>query len=114
MSSVRTKVSLSLVKPAKGSGGDKYKVEWEGINNDRERFFYVPQNYSRNEDGPKQHLSMIIQSELLEEGIEFKLYKEAKSNGDDRYRCENQEKWKGDIYIPRSLRSGYVLYIYMC
>lgn len=90
-------------------GGDKYAVTWDNINNDRDRFFYIPQNHSRDAGKPKQTIILTVQTtEPSEEDetpwMSFTLVKQAKGSGDDRYHNEDAEVWKGDIYLPKELR----------
>jgi len=98
--------TLVLSKPAKGSGGDKFSATWEHIENDKERFIYVPQNHSRG-DTNKQTLILHVQTveHTEEDAILFELFKKAKGNGDDRYHHFDESVWKGDIYLPKEFRS---------
>lgn len=103
--------NLSLSKPAKGSGGDKYTTL--SPNDGRERAFYIPQKYSRIQPGnkPETELNILVQSSECEsvltpeDWIRFTLVKQAKGSGDDRYSAGNEDIWKGDIYLPKEVRN---------
>jgi hypothetical protein len=102
--------TLTLSKPAKSSGGDKYSARWPAC--DRDRSFYIPQHYSRPIAGtskPSQNLSLQVNTrERSEDGyIRFSLVKHAKGSGDDRYTSGNDDVWKGDIYLPKQFRNDH-------
>jgi len=91
---------LTLDSKAKSMGGDKYLSK-------ENKPFYIPQKYSRENKEVSTKLEMAI-SDLPQEGgqtIAFKLLQAAKSKGDDRYTCLDQEQWVGDIYLPALFRN---------
>lgn len=110
--------SLILSRAAKSSGGDKYSAIFQSCSRaaqDRERFIYVPQQYSRgdhSEPTENLRLEIFLEDPKDESAIPFACLKKAKSQGDDRYSCPTTweagkagNTWSGDIYLPKELRS---------
>jgi hypothetical protein len=96
-------ITLKLVQPAKGAGGDKYQVS----PSTKESFFYIPQNISRDTATKmaSESLTLTISPDSAAGEIAFSLFKQGKT-GDDRYTSEDQTVWKGDIYLPHSYRNA--------
>ena len=68
-----SKYTLSLVKKAKSSGGDKYKIHER---TDKDCFIYVSQKYSRTMTDPSKTLFLTISNSNIElDMIEFNLKK---------------------------------------
>jgi hypothetical protein len=99
-------LTLTIVKPAKSTGGDKYEIL--GLADDgKERFIYVPQHLSRKNDGcPHEHLNLTF---VKADGLAFDLVKKGKT-GDDRYAPVDEDLWKGDIYLPQIYRSDKLMF----
>jgi hypothetical protein len=96
--------TMSLVKPAKSAGGDKYEI-LEFADDGKERFIYVPQHISRHNGNPTARLLMAF---VQEGGVAFDLVKKGKT-GDDRYAPVNEDLWKGDIYLPQIYRGDKLM-----
>lgn len=99
-----TTFQISLVQQAKSSGGDKYLVA-----PDTSSFIYVPQRLSRLQGKCLDKLTMHIRKERTDDAdeMEFELIKNGKT-GDDRYKSTNEALWKGDIYLPQTLRNAKI------
>jgi hypothetical protein len=93
-------INLKLAQQAKSAGGDKYLIVTAS---NKESFIYIPQNISRSPDGKcKSDLTLKISTN--EGDIAFELVRQGKT-GDDRYTSVDPVQWKGDLYMPHSLRN---------
>ena len=107
--------NLVLNNAAKNIGGDKYSynAEIDPSKPAKTGFIYVPQKYSRPTLVASLTLTLTVStcSTLTEkELIPFKLVKQGKS-GDDRYTSENEELWKGDVYLNHKFRNSAIFLI---
>ena len=114
-----------MSRAAKTSGGDKYLATFQSCSpapQGRERFIYVPQQYSRADNiEPIERLKMefLLEDPKDESAIPFACLKKAKSQGDDRYSCpttweagKSGNIWSGDIYLPKELRNENIWAIF--
>lgn len=98
------KYHLTLVKEAKRSGGDKYRIEAAG---DREKSIYVPQEYSRKGGAAYETLDIVLsETSPGPDGIELRMTKAARGSGDDKY-----EPFGNGVYLDKSLRSWENVYL---
>lgn len=103
-------ISLTLSKAAKGSGGDKYLTTFSNAEDTkRERAIYVPQIHSRltptKTSEPSLSARITNVKPTCDEWLYFKLFKQAKGSGDDRY-TPTSDSWVGDIYLPKEFRTS--------
>ena len=102
-------LTLTLSTPAKKAGGDKYAAVFNTVPAapSRVRYIYVPQAHSRGSGSePTKVLQTYITNTCQSAAsYTFKLFKQAKGSGDDRYTPTPADMWTGDIYLPSEFRS---------
>lgn len=103
--------SMTLVKPASGSGGDKYSIVWDYCQTST---MYVPQVY-RKDAQPQPQLSVMLYyywpADQAEGLVEFRLAKKAALWGDDHYSPVTTSVWKHDIVLPKEMRKSDRIWI---
>lgn len=99
---METKLTLKLVKTAKGSGGDKYLITFiPCIDDGKERYIYVPQVHSRVNNTAHEQLDVTFSTTG---DWEFKLFKASQKSGDDTYTCTNKDSEWGKVYLPKKFK----------
>jgi hypothetical protein len=96
--------SMTIDKPAKNMGGDRYVISDTG------KSIYVPQELSREGGASRDDLVLHLNTSSVSDTSEitmdaFTLLRKATSTGDDRYTPgPNNVTWNGDIYLPCEMR----------